>query len=416
VTAARRQGGSLIAVSVACALAFTASLVLLHHSLWGHVDYQLRDTPLYEAYADATRAGDLPYRDFRIEYPPGALAAILAPETTATAGNYFSYNTAFERWMGACGIAMACLTVFALGRLGAGRRRTVAAAALVAVSPLLLGAVYLARFDLLPAMLTAAAVALVLAGRERAGIVALALGGVTKLYPFVCLPVLLIWIAKRKGGREAAVCGAIALAIAAAVLLPFAALAPDGFMRSFSFQLGRPLQVESLAASLLAAAHGIAGLHLALRTDHGSDNIVGAAGGAAKTAATVVQVALLALVYVLFARGPATKERLVLGVAASVAVFVAFGKVFSPQYLIWLVPLVPLVAGRRGLAASLLLAAALVLTQLWFPRRYDLYAHSLPLAETGLVVLRDLAVAAIAALLVLGLASRSPRTATAEAG
>ena len=51
-------------------------------------------------------------------------------------------------------------------------------------------------------------------------------------------------------------------------------------------------------------------------------------------------------------------------------VFAAFGKVLSPQFLIWLVPVVALVGGRVGVAAAAFLGAALVTTHLWFPTRY----------------------------------------------
>jgi hypothetical protein len=82
-----------------------------------------------------------------------------------------------------------------------------------------------------------------------------------------------------------------------------------------------------------------------------------------------------------------------------VCAFVALGKVLSPQFLIWLIPLVPLVRGRRGLVATGLLTAALVLTQVWFPQRYFDYALHGRLA--GVVVLRDLVLVALLGVLAL---------------
>jgi hypothetical protein len=60
---------------------------------------------------------------------------------------------------------------------------------------------------------------------------------------------------------------------------------------------------------------------------------------------------------------------------------------------------VPLVRGRRGVAAGALLTAALLLTQVWFPRRYFAYAFSFHLA--GVVLARDLVLVALAAVLAL---------------
>jgi hypothetical protein len=95
-----------------------------------------------------------------------------------------------------------------------------------------------------------------------------------------------------------------------------------------------------------------------------------------------------------------TPERLVRYSAAAVVAFVAFGKVLSPQFLIWLVPLVVLVGGRRGLVAGALLAVALVATQLWFPFRYWDWALTLEGDVSWLVLVRDLLLVGLLAVLV----------------
>ena len=136
-----------------------------------------------------------------------------------------------------------------------------------------------------------------------------------------------------------------------------------------------------------------------MRSSHGSQNLAGAGPDALAALQTVLQFAAVAGVWVWFGRGPADRERLVRAVAAAVCAFVAFGKVLSPPFLIWLIPLVPLVRGRRGLTASALLAVALVLTQLWFPFRYwDLVLHFRTL-PSWLVLARDLVLVALFAVL-----------------
>src|SRR5205823_7780886 len=141
------------------------------------------------------------------------------------------------------------------------------------------------------------------------------------------------------------------------------------------------------------------GLGITMRSGHGSQNLVGVGPDVLAGLVTALQAAALIGIWVWFARGPADRERLVRASAAAVCAFIALGKVFSPQFLIWLVPLVPLVRGRRGLAASAVFAGALVLTQAWFPFRYwDLALRFDPFAS-WLVLARDVAMVALLALL-----------------
>src|SRR2546430_3600796 len=111
-------------------------------------------------------------------------------------------------------------------------------------------------------------------------------------------------------------------------------------------------------------------------SSHGSQNLAGSLPDALGTAESVLLPLALLGIWTAAALGPATRERLVRYSAASVTAFVAFDKVLSPQFMIWLLPLIPLVRGRRGLVASGLLGLALLLTQLWFPiRHWDLALH-----------------------------------------
>ncbi len=388
---ARSDGRRL---TYAAAVVFLASLTVLH---WGFYQHNLiLDTVEYHRYGNAMLDGQVPYRDFGIEYPPGALPVFAAP---AIGHDGFSlYNREFQILMALCGIGALFAMTWALRSLAASAERMAAALAFAALAPLVLGSVILYRYDLWPATLAVGGLAAVLAGRERLGFASLGLGIAAKVFPAVLLPPAFAYVWRTRGRREALLCLSAAAAVVTVVILPFLALAPHGVWDSVVRQATRPLQIESLASAVLLAGHQVGGLAITMESSRGSQNLSGSLPDALGTASSAFLVVALLGIWAAAARGPATPERLVRFSAASVVAFVSLGKVLSPQFLIWLIPLVPLVRGRRGLAASGLLGLALLLTQLWFPIRYwDLVAFAaLP---SWLVVARDLILLVLLAVL-----------------
>jgi hypothetical protein len=374
----RHHAARRVAVVLAVAV-FLGCWELLHH--WFYAHHQIVDTPTYEGYGFAMRHGLVPYRDIPVEYPPGALPVFVAP--TYLGG----YATSFGWLMAACGVGCVVLAAVA----GAGMR----ALAFLAVSPLLIGSIALSRFDFWPMLFVTAAVAALVHDRHRLGFGALGAAIAVKLFALVLVPLAIVWTLRRRGVAELARAGVCGLAVVVAALLPFVILAPHGLWHSFRGQVSRPLQIESLAASFLTTF----GQPKVVAT-HGSLNLAG--HGAVAAVTTALELAILLALWIAFARGPAERERLFRYTAACICAFIAVGKVLSPQFLIWLVPLVPLVRGRRGAAASVLLASALVMTQVFFPKRYWEYIFHLHLA--WLVLARNLVLVAL--LLVVSLPAR----------
>jgi hypothetical protein len=388
-------------LAYAAALVFLGSLTVLH---WGFYQHNLiLDTVEYHRYGVEMLNGHVPYRDFGVEYPPGALPVFAAP---AIGHDGFSlYNREFQILMALCGVGALLAMTLALRSLAASAERMAAALAFAALAPLVLGSVILYRYDLWPAALAVAGLAAVLAGRERLGFASLGLAIAAKVFPAVLLPPAFAYVWRTRGRREALLCLGAAVAATALVVVPFLALAPHGVWESIVRQTTRPLQLESLGSALLLAWHQVGGHALTLVTSVGSQGLQGSLPDAVGTASSVLLVVALLAIWAAAARGPATADRFVQYAAASLVAFVALGKVLSPQFLIWLLPVVPLVRGRRGLAASALLGLALLLTQVWFPIRYfDLVAFEA--FPSWVLLARDLVLVAL--LVVLTAPVREP--------
>jgi glycosyl transferase family 87 len=395
---------SVVAAAFAAIALFVVSWTVLHVGFYKHK--QLIDTPVYQRYGNAIADGKVPYRDFALEYPPGALPVFALPGLAKPGRDQqvsTGFRRSFETIMWLCGAAALAAMAIVLRALRRSTLNVWAALCFAAVAPLLLGSVLLSRYDLWPAAIVAAALAALVSGRLRLGHVLIGLAVTAKLYPAVLLPLGVAFVWKRAGRREALMCLGVALGVIAAVFAPFVILSPGGVWDTLSEQLSRPLQVESLGSALLLAGHHLFGLGLTGETSHGSQNLGGAAADWMAFGSTVVQAAVLIWIWVSFARGSGSREALVRSSAATLCAFIAFGKVLSPQFLIWLIPTVPLVRGRRGLVATILLGAALVLTQTWFPFRYFRLALNFEEGLSWVLLARDLTLVALVAVLVVTL-------------
>jgi uncharacterized membrane protein len=287
-----------------------------------------------------------------------------------------------------------------LAELGVTRARLLACVGLLAVAPAALGPISLNTYDAWPALLTVLALLLFLRGWDLAGAGVLGLAVSAKVYPLVLLPLAGVFVWRRAGPRRVVAALAVFFAVALAVVVPFAAYDLHGVVESFRSQATRGLQLESLGASLLLVADklGLYHAHVVETTGVAGRNLDGSLPDALAVVTLVLEAAAVIAVWLLYARARDGRRSLPVAFAAAVAGFLAFTKVFSPQYLEWLVPLVVIAGG--GLAIGLT-AASLLLAQAWFFHYHALFRIDWPV---WLLVVRDLLVVATFAVLAAALA------------
>ena len=284
-------------------------------------------------------------------------------------------------------LALAWLvTVWAVVRLRPGRPWD---AALAAVSPL----VAVHAFTNVDTLAVAAATLGMLAWARRrpvlAGVV-LGIGAAAKLYPlFLLFPLLLLCLraGRMRAWGQATAAGVLSWAL---LNLPVAIAAPTGWWEFFRLNSERGADPDSLY-NVVAGLTGWSGF----------DGVL--APGEPPSVLNAVSAVLFALcclaVAVLVVKAP-RRPRFAAIAFLVVAAFLLTNKVWSPQYSLWLVPLAVLAYPRWRPLLAWMAIDALV----WVPRMYYYLgtdAKGLPAPWFyGAVILRDLAVVAVAVLVV----------------
>lgn len=352
-------------------------------------DERVNDLFVYRVFTEPVLSGSLPYRDAFLEYPPLAAPAIALPGLLGTGEEVFRW--AFAGWTFLLAAAVVLLCGALAARTGGDARRALLAAAL---TPLLCGALVRTHFDLAPVALLLGALLLLASRRPRTGMAVLGLAAMTKGFPLVAAPVAVAWLATRVDRRtllESVATFLVALVLPAAAAV---AMSPDGAWDAVTYHLDRPVQVESLPASGLMLLDELGAGEVESVQSHRSDGLEHTAADALALACLAAMLGLIAAATAL-ARGDS--RRLVLASLTAVAAFAALGKVLSPQYMLWLVPLGALAFAWRLHALAAATAAAAVLTQIEFPARYFDLVDREPF-PVAVIALRNLVLLAVLAL------------------
>jgi hypothetical protein len=363
------------------------------------------DIVVYFDYAQRTFDGQVPYRDFTLEYPPGALPVLLAPGPADQ-----GYYDRFRVLMLVLGAAVIGLLVVALFRTGAGAAELAAGALVPATLPFTLNpSLVVQRYDFWPAVLVLLALVALLCGRRTLGLAALGVGAAAKLYPLAVVPLAIL---TRRGRAHVLRELAVVAAAAGAFVVPFAVVAPRGIGHVGWLLLRRPLHVESLGGSILLVAHRLGAYDPTVYLSIGQSwDLAGPAAKVVALLGSLAEAAALVAVWFVFARGPRGPRELLLAVAAAVVGFVAFGKIFSPQYMLWVAAAVPLALGRvRPFALGATLAAMLLTLYVYDYGYFDLIRGG---RVSWMMLARNVILIALFCSLLLELAARG-RARTAE--
>ena len=327
----------------------------------------------------------LPFSQFHtlpLEYPPLTLAIfsppLLAPER--------AYPVVF-----ALGMALTAFCIYWLllryGPRGAG---AVFATCLVVGC---LGTAF-SRFDLVPGALTL--LCLVLAERKRWNLayLALALGVLTKLFPIVLFPLLFMAEQRDQAGfffpdqpftlkkiptifrqtlhnihhwhwKNALEFFGVLVGVTAF----FWTLNSNGAFGSFSYLYLRPFEVESIGSVVLWLASYF-GAPIQFMTAFGSLDIASPLAGVLSQGFFILLG--LGYIYIIIQQWEG-KMDLVQASVAALLVLIAANKVFSPQYLLWLIPLLAYsAAGNRRLLLHW--GGISVLTTLIYPIYFGIFS------------------------------------------
>ncbi len=344
-------------------LAIAAHVFVVRNVFQTNLDVWYSGQRLYYFDASLFNAGQLPYRDFGFEYPPVALLLFWLPRIAGPTLWVYSQNFQLEV------LAADAVILFVLydwaRRHG---RNSAAVLGMYTIAFVAIGPIVGRQYDIFPAALTLLALYTFDLGHRKSSWVFLALGVMTKVYPLLLAPLFALY-EWRAGERKRLRDGLIAFAITMVIIvLPSFIASPPSLLTLVAYHGERGIQIESTYSSVLLLLDRLGVAITSVRFAFGSYNVIGRLPHVFVMLSTPVLAGLLLWAYWLAYRRTAREEPGMPMLATSSLLVLTMGllgsKVLSPQYVMWLLPFIPFVEGRRQWAVKICFVLAALVT--WY--------------------------------------------------
>ena len=338
------------------------------------------DVSLYLEKAHAIASGGVPYRDFPFEYPPLAILPMVVPYLLAAPFGQVTLDVYKVLFAGSEAILLGLLGLV-LGRIvrrggsaipGSSERELAGRLLLLTMGAAL---ALTWRYDLFPALLLTTGLAAALDGPPVATGLAIAVGTLAKLFPVAALPALASrWMAPIDPRQVARLLVTFAL-VTALVMGPLLLFAGGDALAFVGYQAARGLEIESIGGGLAVLAGLVSGQPPSLSFGFSAVDVEGSLAAAMLRVLPLVTVAAFGLLAAVGWRrirvdvaavGRVRRVTVSTLTAASVLVLLVTSKVYSIQYVVWLVPLVTLLPRPQFWLAALAVALTMPIHPILF--------------------------------------------------
>ncbi|MCE7060247.1 hypothetical protein [Dyadobacter sp. CY343] len=345
-------------------------LALEMHYLYARHGSHFTDLTLYYGAASKILDGQVPYRDFQIEYPILALIPVIIPEFlnrifTGTLNGYIF-------WFAAQNITLGLAAGYLVAEIEKNNHKIIAYRYLGVL--LLSLPIFLFRFDPFPSFLTALTL-YYLAGNPFISASAMMISIATKLYALVMIPVLGLYYLFNRQFKKLFIHAAGFTFILLLIVITFFWIGNNAIDDFLSNHLLRGIHLESVAGGILLLFQKAGILDIQIIHNYGAFHLESAWSDYAlqivKFLTPVAFIAMLCFIIWVFLRetkrsGHVKIKTLIQALLLQTLLFILLNKVFSPQYLVSLLPLIPFCNKK----SYLLFAFALMLTVIIFPGQY----------------------------------------------